>query len=232
MNKQELVDFSNKRNGDLGPKFSSYNDYIKWQTVDGCSFETFNEPWKNGQKNYIDKNFKDLDRDLVIADMCCGDGVGLNLFKEMGFKNIVGFEIADNKIEMAKSYGYRIVKQDVCSEEFSDEFIDKFDVLYSSHTMEHVLNPEYSIKNMLKTLKKGGLFYLVVPYPNVICSDITHTHGYMVHCGSMPLGLHITDDAKTTQSILEGLGLEVIDKHFDSFREQEVWFKLIKNKIV
>lgn len=228
MTKQELINFANQRNGDLGPKFSSYDDYINWQTINGCSFESLNEHWLLGQKNYLLNNFKFLDKNLFIADMCCGDGVGLEFFKELGFKNVVGFEVADNKIEIAKSHGYRIIKQDICSDEFDNEFFEMFDILYSSHTMEHVLNPEYSIKNMLKTLKPGGLFYLVVPYPNGICSDINHEHGYMVHCGTMPLGLHIYDDANTTQKILENLNLEVISKRFDSFREQEVWFILKK----
>lgn len=228
MKKQELVNFANKRNGDIGPKFSSYEDYINWQTITGCSFESFYENFKEGQRRYIIENFNDLDRDLKIADMCCGDGVGLDFFKELGFKNVVGFEISDKKIDYSVTYGYPVIKQDICSDSFDLEFSEFFDVLYSSHTMEHVLNPEYSIKNMLKTLKTNGLFYLVVPYPNVICSDITHEHGYMVHCGSMPLGLHILDNAVTTEKILESLGLEIVSKKFDSFREQEVWFILRK----
>ena len=231
MKENDLIEFANKRNGNNGPKFKSYNEYIEWQTFKGCSFESLNEHWKQGQKNYILNNFDELDRNLKIADICSGDGVGLEFFKELGFTHVVGFEIADNKIEMSKKYGFTIENHDLCKDNFDSKYDDFFDILYSSHTLEHVLNPEYSIKNMLKMLKPNGLFYLVLPYPNAICADITHEHGYMVHCGSMPLGLHLYDNAETTENLLKTMNMEIVSKKFDSFREQEVWFILKKNKI-
>ena len=57
MKKQELVNFANKRNGDIGPKFSSYEDYINWQTITGCSFESFYE------------NFNTIYQKIVQIDM-------------------------------------------------------------------------------------------------------------------------------------------------------------------
>lgn len=228
MNKLELVNFSNERNGSLGPKFSSYENYLEWQMVKGRSFESYYEKYLEGQKRYINENFSNLDRTSKIADISCGDGIGLSFFLEMGFENLYGFEYEDDKINLAKSRGARVVKQDICSDSFDTEFFDFFDVIYSSHSLEHVLNPLYTIKNMMDILKKGGLLYIVVPYPNTICSDITHEHGYMVHCGSMPLGLHISDEANTTETLISSLGLELVSKKFDSFRESEVWFTFRK----
>lgn len=223
---QELINYSNSVAKET--RFCDYNDYIKAQTEEGLSHEINKSKWADGQKKCIDYYFKDLDRRIAILDICCGDGVGLERLRDLGFINITGVEIADSKIKNAKKHG-KVFKMDVCSGPFN--FDDKFDVIYSSHTLEHVLNPEYTIKQILNFLKDDGFFILVLPYPDIKSVSTENKHNFRVHCGSIPLGLHINDKAKTTLNRISEMGLKVIECEFKDYRESEIHLVIKKDKI-
>jgi 2-polyprenyl-3-methyl-5-hydroxy-6-metoxy-1,4-benzoquinol methylase len=223
--KQELIDFSNKRPGNN--KFIDYADYVNYQIgPSGLSFERDHPRWSNGQRICIEQKFSDLDRSLRVLDICCGDGVGLEKLLQMGFKNITGVEIADQKIEIAKNIHNNVLKRDICCGPF--DLGEKYDVIYSSHTIEHLLNPEFSIKNILSYLKDDGIFFLVLPYPEFQGGDPTNDHNFKAHCGVIPLGLHINDEGKTTSDIITKMGFKVIEVNFYNYRENEIHLKIKK----
>ena len=151
LSKEELVSFSNKRSSIC--QFSSYDDYVNSQVVSGMSHESENQNWRNGQIRCIKDHLSSLDKNVSILDVCCGDGVGLLEMKQMGFTNVTGVELCDDKIKRAQSLsGFEILKKDICSGSF--DFGQEFDVIYSSHTIEHVLHPEYTLTRLKKCLKK------------------------------------------------------------------------------
>jgi SAM-dependent methyltransferase len=215
--KQELVNFSNKRSSN---HFLDYDDYVKYQTKNGLSFEKDQYEWIQGQRSCIENKFKNVNRNLRILDICCGDGRGLQKFKEMGFTNVTGVEISDEKIEFAKTFEFNIIKQDICSGPFN--FGEKYDIIYSSHTIEHVLNPEYTIKNIMKSLKGDGTFFLILPYPDVGAANPLDDHRFKIHCGVIPLGLHINDKGETICNIIKNMGLSIVNIEFHSYREPEI----------
>ena len=221
--KQDLVEFFNKKTTNC---FINYDDYVKYQTKNGLSFEMDVQHWTNGQHICVQKKFSNLDKNLRILDICCGDGRGLQKFRELGFKDVTGVEISDDKIQHASKFNYKIIKRDICCGPF--DFGDKYDIIYSSHTIEHLLNPLYSIKNIMESLKDDGTFYLILPYPDIDASDPKNDHRFKIHCGVMPLGLHINDDGKTTCDIIKNLGFNVINLEFDNFREPEIHLTIKK----
>jgi hypothetical protein len=91
-----------------------------------------------------------------------------------------------------------------------------------------VLNPEYTIKNILKLLKDDGKFFLILPYPDTGAADPSNDLRYKVHCGVIPLGLHVTDQAITTTNIIKNMGCNVIDTSFCDYREPEIHLTLTK----
>jgi len=223
LTKEELVDFSNRRSSQT--HFASYDDYVNSQIVYGLSHESENQHWKKGQIRCINDKLAGFNRDISILDVCCGDGVGLLHLKELGFKNVVGVELSDKKIERAQTLsGFEILKKDICSGPF--DFGQEFDVIYSSHTIEHVLHPEYTLTQLKKSLKKDGVMFLVLPYPDVAASSPHNVHQYKVHCGVIPLGLHVKDNGLTTCSIMEKLGLAVVKCEFFDYREPEIHLSL------
>jgi ubiquinone/menaquinone biosynthesis C-methylase UbiE len=62
-------------------------------------------------------------------DIACGDGVGLKVFKEMVFKNVIGVELSNEKIEKAMKIGYKIFKADMHNLDIFNN--DYFDIIYS-----------------------------------------------------------------------------------------------------
>ena len=228
---KELIDFSNKRFPDENPNhlFVNYEDYIHHQTKLGFSLERNDPHWSNAQQICIEKKFKNIDRNIRILDICCGDGSGLQKFKEMGFINVVGVEISDEKIEFAKQHGYPILKRDICAGPF--DLGEKYDIIYSSHSIEHVLNPEYTIQNIMEFLREDGTFFLILPYPDLGASNPYYDiHRYKVHCGVVPLFLHINDGGISTCNFIKTMGLSVIDVAFDNFREPEIHLTIVKTK--
>ena len=68
--------------------------------------------------------------------------------------------------------------------------------------------------------------FLVLPYPDVAASSPHNVHQYKVHCGVIPLGLHVEDQGLTTCSIIEKLGFEVTKCDFFYYREPEIHLTL------
>lgn len=220
---QTLINFFNERTTN---KFIDYNDYIKYQTKNGLSFEKDNVHWTKGQHICIENKFKNIDRNVKILDLCSGDGRGLQKFRDLGFKNVTGVEVSDDKIKFAESFGYKIIKKDICSGPF--DFNDKFDIIYSSHTLEHVLNPEYTLKNVMNSLNDDGKMFLILPYPDFDAGKPENDHNFKVHCGVIPLGLHINDNGQTTCNIIKNLGYKIEKVEFHSFREPEIHLTINK----
>ena len=224
--KNELIEYSNNRSELV--KFSDYDDYINSQVIQGMSHEKNSDTWRNGQRRCIQEKFLNINRDQKILDICCGDGIGLQKLKEMGFNNIWGAEICDEKIKFAKEFA-TVIKTDICLGPF--EFNQTFDIIYSSHSLEHVLNPFYTIKNIAKFLNDDGIFIIVLPYIDLNGADPNKEHFFRVHCGTVPLGLHINDNGNTLCNNLENMGFKIINKSFANYREPEIHLILKKYKI-
>ena len=223
---QVLVNFSNKRN-DL-VKFKNYEDYIIAQTVEGLSHEINSEHWSNGQIRCINEKFKDIPKDCSILIASCGDGVCLKHLNELGYTNVTGLEIVDEKISNAKKFNFKVIKTDICSGPFN--LTETYDILYSSHTLEHVLCPEYTIKELSKFLKPDGVIHMILPYPDWDAANPGDLHRFRVHCGVVPLGLHIVDNGKSTCNIFKSMGFDILDYSFHSYREGEIHLVMKKSK--
>jgi beta-1,4-mannosyl-glycoprotein beta-1,4-N-acetylglucosaminyltransferase len=222
--KSNLIKYSNLRDDIC--HFENYDNYINWQTKLGLSFEKDNTEWMNGQRKCVEKNFNTIERNIKILDICCGDGQGLKKFKEMGFKNVYGVEVCKEKINFAKQYGYTIYECDICCGPF--EIGDNYDCIYSSHTIEHVLNPEYTIRNIMSKLKDNGIFILILPYPDYGAANSLDEHRFKIHCGVIPLGLHINDKGYTICNTIRKMGYKITDCKFESYREPEIQLIITK----
>jgi hypothetical protein len=89
-------------------------------------------------------------------------------------------------------------------------------------------NPEFTIKNIAKFLKDDGLFCVVLPYPDIPASDPNEDHRFKIHCGIVPLGLHINDNGQSTCNIFKNMGFDIIDCKFYSYKKPEIYLKLKK----
>lgn len=200
-----------------------YKDYVKKQKCDGCSLESDNFLWRNGQIRFIKKMFGKLDRDKKLLDIACGDGVGLRQFKKMNFKNVVGVEFNAVKAKLAKKIGYKVCKCDM--HDLRKLNGTTFDVIYSSHTLEHAYDIRKVLKEFGRFLKSDGLLVVVLPYPDM------HDFNREIHVAKYMIGLDKDDDGKSVVRFFKKNGFLVKRKTYDYYREPEIWLEMTKAAI-
>jgi len=134
-----------------------------------------------------------------------------------------GFEWSKDKAQKARAH-YNLVCGGCDMHELSCEYeeLTDFDVVYSSHTIEHALNPAKVFQEIKKVLKDNGEFVMVLPYPDP--SDGNKE----AHCGKYTLGTNLDDDAKKLEQFVYDNGFIIIEKKYDDFREPEVWLRMKK----
>jgi SAM-dependent methyltransferase len=196
------------------------SDYQQKQTEKYLSHEADSPKWKEGQVRFVRGHFEEVPRDLRIIDVGCGDGCGLEVLRDMGFKGVVGVELADKKIERACTLGFPVFKADMHDLSFFGN--GTFNIVYSSHTLEHAYDPVKVLREFHRILKPHGILVLVLPYPD------TGTENHEAHCGKFPLHTDMNDDAKSLEKVLSENGFLTSWKQYDSYREPEVWLRAFR----
>lgn len=195
------------------------NDYKEIQTKTFMSHEDEHFPWVKGQYDAVDTLFRDVAPSARVLDVGCGDGLGLERLQTKGFQAITGIDLSDEKLARAATRTTaRLVNADTHRLPFA---AGEFDVVYSSHSLEHCHTPHDAVTEFRRVLVGGGKLFVVVPYPD--------TGDLVCHCGS---------DALRTRSPRHGTPAEVarffLDRGFElleapslhSFREPEIWLRL------
>jgi ubiquinone biosynthesis O-methyltransferase len=99
-----------------------------------------------------------------VLDIGCSDGAySLNLAKD-GF-DVTGVNLAVNSIELAKERAKKFNLQvDFVQSDFMDYKPEKkFDAVMFFEVIEHVADPEVTIKKLLSFIKPGGVIYISTP---------------------------------------------------------------------
>ncbi|XP_028133148.1 juvenile hormone acid O-methyltransferase [Diabrotica virgifera virgifera] len=105
-----------------------------------------------------------------IMELGVGDGncsmYCLQPFLPSRYKEFVAMDISEAMLEYAKNNinlpNARFVQCDVGSEEIDDEFIEKFDHIFSFYCIHMIENISEAFKNLYKMLKPGGQMFLTV----------------------------------------------------------------------
>lgn len=126
------------------------------------------DEWDNVKKNRIVELIKgmNLPDKGNLLDFGCGTGVFTILFKKILPKwNIYGCDVSKNAIDKAKqkkAQCYFFV-QDL---NIIQDYINKFDFIYSHHVLEHVFNIEDTILMISNYCKKGANVFHILPCGN------------------------------------------------------------------
>jgi SAM-dependent methyltransferase len=99
-----------------------------------------------------------------LLDVGCGPGVNLSRFKDYGWETY-GVEFSPLAAEQArKKTGSRVFEGDLLSAGFKDRY---FDVVFFSHSLEHMYDPKNMLQETRRILKDNGR--LIVCVPNAGC---------------------------------------------------------------
>lgn len=197
------------------------SDYIKLQTEKYLSHESQQPKWIEGQKRCIDYMFQDTLKDSAILDAGCGDGIGLKYLATLEYTNLTGVDLSSEKTECAQEDAPEniwILEGDLHDLSMLKHRI--WDVIYSSHSLEHCHDPVKVVSNFRQLLVPNGKLKIVLPYPDRGPKD--------AHCGSDILGTRISDEGHGVVTWFKNQGFETTEIMFDSFREPEIWLNLIR----
>ncbi len=112
-------------------------------------------------KEYMDYPFiyfKGIKKGKFL-ELGSGSGDMLNQFKQLGF-DVEGLDLDPKAVQNAKQKGLKVYQGDIFAKRFEE---DTYDIIFSSHFIEHVPDPINVMKESLRILKKGGAFMAITP---------------------------------------------------------------------
>ena len=95
-----------------------------------------------------------------ILDIGCGDGSFIKKFEKCC--EVFGVDVSSRAVKIAKEAGITAYEVDVSREKlpFESEY---FDIVYMGDVLEHLVNPDFAIHEVARTLKSNGSLVLSTP---------------------------------------------------------------------
>lgn len=109
-----------------------------------------------------------IKKGLNLLDIGCGSGQFLYEMRSLDLK-VYGVEPGNFDKEGNKKYNLNIKNTNLLKAKYPKEF---FDIITMNHVLEHLNNPNKTLKEINKTLKKGGLLIIGVPNTNALAKKI------------------------------------------------------------
>ena len=194
--------------------------YERIQTKDFMSHEDEHPKWVAGQLEAVGLFFQNEPPEAAVLDIGCGDGLGLEFLEKNGFHALFGADLSADKLARARTR----TKADL---RYGDAHAlpyeaETFDVVYSSHALEHCHDPGLAVDEARRVLRPGGRLFIVVPYPDR--GDPT------CHCGSSILRTRDNQGSPAeVLSFFEQRGFRAASKpECRGMRQPEIWLRLVK----
>lgn len=128
-------------------------DYEEWYHTERHRTH-FNDDYYNARANIaVKKFFSNIDLNAKLLDFGCG--LGQNILK---LPNAMGYDISEFGVEFCRRKGIKATND---LDAVPDE---AFDIVFSSHVLEHHPHPKTMLSDIYSKLKSGGKFILVIPH--------------------------------------------------------------------
>jgi SAM-dependent methyltransferase len=199
---------------------SSYEEYLHVQREEYLSHESEVERWAEGLRRFVGAAFADVPRTARVLDCACGDGVGLETLRTLGFRDPVGVELAREKAERARQLGFRVEEVDM--HDLAIFAAGSFDAVLSSHTLEHACDPGRVLAELGRLLVPRGTLHVVLPHPD------RGDRNERAHAAKYELGTDREDGGEHATRFFLDRGFELVSRRTDDFREPELWLSLRK----
>jgi len=157
---------------------------------------------------------KNLNKNIKILDIGCGVGdLEAYLFNK-GFNNIVGVDISKNALKIAKQKTPHYIFRQQNIEKSLPFGNKKFDVVFCIEVLQHITNPVFVMKEMLRVGKN-----IIITCPNGFWTEIRPiTKGYLQD----PNYIHFTE--KQLKNVIREIGGKIT-----SFKYFTLGFKFFRN---
>lgn len=110
-----------------------------------------------------------------VLDIGCGQGAALALFAAAGF---VATGIALGRdVDACRAQGYDVRAMDFSFLDFDDQ---SFDLVWCRHALEHSIFPLFTLAEIFRVTRPGGVLYVEVPAPDTACNHEGNRNHYSV----------------------------------------------------
>jgi len=171
--------------GSLADRYRRLDAFLQ-----GLHGDIYPEPPSATHTAIIRKVFAELCRSYPptpgarLLDVGCGQGVALELFREAGLDPL-GVTLGPDA-EVCRAKGLAVQEMDLAFLDFPDA---SFDLVWCRHALEHSIFPFFTLAELSRVLKPGGVLYVEVPAPDTACRHQTNPNHYSVLGKSMWLEL-------------------------------------------
>jgi 2-polyprenyl-3-methyl-5-hydroxy-6-metoxy-1,4-benzoquinol methylase len=149
-----------------------------------------------------------IKKDIKILDIGCGSGQFLYEMKTLGL-DVYGVEPGKFDEEGNKKYDLNIKKGNIGKIKYPKEY---FDIITLNHVLEHINNPNTTLLEIKRIIKKEGTFILGVPNTNSLAFKIFGKNWYQ-----LDIPRHIINySEKNLKFLLNKSGFKVIKIRYNS----------------
>lgn len=136
-------------------------------------------------KNQVrDKSYESTHKDISeliksgekVADLGCGPGVLLDLLAKQGAQ-VTGYDFSDEAVTIVKGKGYAAHVADFRTYSPNGD-AGQYDVVVSTHTIEHLKDDKQFVKTVKALLKPGGRAIIATPWREEVQGHFEHVRGY------------------------------------------------------
>lgn len=107
------------------------------------------------------KKLQIINKNSSVLEIGCGDGSFMEVLQQEFECKIIGLDIANRALSIAKQKGLRVRKWDI--EKPFPFPKNSFDLIISRQVIEHIYDPDSMLDNVGKVLKKEGTLFLTTP---------------------------------------------------------------------
>jgi 2-polyprenyl-3-methyl-5-hydroxy-6-metoxy-1,4-benzoquinol methylase len=118
-----------------------------------------------------------------ILDIGCGHGLFMHYGEKMGW-DVTGVEPSQQAVKYVKSLGLKVYTnlQEI---NINNSKTNRFDVVYSNQTFEHLTNPKKTIKSCFNLLKPSGIIFICVandynPIQKILAEKLQYKKWWLV----------------------------------------------------
>lgn len=144
-----------------------------------------------------------LIKDKKVIDLGCGQGEHLRYFGP----DSIGFDISPKNIEAARKNGLKIKQANMNRPPVLSE---KYDVVFSSHLIEHLENPVAFLRYARQLINNQGLFILSLPNEH---SVIHLKYPYFTYDGNHLYSISL----RNLRELLEYVGYKEVTVYYDYY---------------
>lgn len=113
-----------------------------------------------------------------VLDIACGAGYGSQMLQKAGAIAVVGVDISPETVLYALKHYQTPGVEFVCADAEQFEWSERFDVIVSFETIEHLHHPAKFLERIRNLLVPGGDFLISVPLGETRHVDPYHLHAF------------------------------------------------------